>query len=396
MMCLPLSAFSHCVKNRSAELLYGYTASEAVGQNVVQLLMDNSNIDVANQLVNQLVEGQSLTGQFPLRKKSGDVFVAAVTNTPLYDEAGTFVGIICVSSDARPFCGEAAPLIDNKSFLCREAGDQRSRISDISKSKIESQHAFQIPLASKISTLASKVSSKVRSRMNNGNISVDHEGGSGGSHCSEHGLPDIGLLSDQREYSEVHSREASVPRGGATSPHSGVLMPSTPFGKLRGKAENDAGDEGKGKDGVRHTLGSKAEAWMAKKGITWHWGGGERDSGDTKSRFLWPWLNPDREKDSRNNRRTDTNGHRESYAADVNHSKFSDAPGSWPSNTISSTSNNSSSSSASTTTVPKVEADLGNVDCEILWEELTIGEQIGQGSSQHPFSFFQFLSFIMY
>lgn len=50
----------------------------------------------------KLTNGQSWSGQFPLKKRSGEIFMAIVTKSPLY-EHGDFVGVITVSSDAALF-----------------------------------------------------------------------------------------------------------------------------------------------------------------------------------------------------------------------------------------------------------------------------------------------------
>lgn len=49
-----------------------------------------------------LIPGKSWSGQFPLRKKSGEIFMAIVTKSLLYEE-GEHVGVITVSSDASVF-----------------------------------------------------------------------------------------------------------------------------------------------------------------------------------------------------------------------------------------------------------------------------------------------------
>jgi hypothetical protein len=43
--------------------------------------------------------GQSWSGRFPFKKRSGEIFVAIVTKTPLYED-GELAGFITVSSDA--------------------------------------------------------------------------------------------------------------------------------------------------------------------------------------------------------------------------------------------------------------------------------------------------------
>lgn len=46
--------------------------------------------------------GESWSGQLPLRKRSGQSFIALVTKSPLYED-GELAGIVTVSSDAAVF-----------------------------------------------------------------------------------------------------------------------------------------------------------------------------------------------------------------------------------------------------------------------------------------------------
>lgn len=57
------------------------------------------------------------------------------------------------------------------------------------------------------------------------------------------------------------------------------------------------------------------------------------------------------------------------------------ASGSWSSSfNVNSTSSASSCGSTSSSAVNRVDVDTDSLDYEILWEDLTIGEQIGQGN----------------
>lgn len=49
-----------------------------------------------------LITGQSWSGQFPFKKRSGEIFTALVTKSPLYEE-GELVGVVTVSSEAAAF-----------------------------------------------------------------------------------------------------------------------------------------------------------------------------------------------------------------------------------------------------------------------------------------------------
>ncbi|KAI3931138.1 hypothetical protein MKX01_029328 [Papaver californicum] len=77
--------------NRAAEDLYGYSASEAICQDVLDLVAQESAM------------GESWTGLFPVISKQGRQFLVIATNSPLCDDCGTLVGFIGVTCDSQPF-----------------------------------------------------------------------------------------------------------------------------------------------------------------------------------------------------------------------------------------------------------------------------------------------------
>ncbi|KAK6158107.1 hypothetical protein DH2020_005421 [Rehmannia glutinosa] len=88
--------------NCAAEKLYGYRDYEVVGQSVVELLFDEEHHPSALEIMERLRNGESWSGQLPLKKSSGQNFMAMVTKSPLYED-GELVGIVTVSSDAAVF-----------------------------------------------------------------------------------------------------------------------------------------------------------------------------------------------------------------------------------------------------------------------------------------------------
>ncbi|XP_057737644.1 uncharacterized protein LOC130954885 isoform X2 [Arachis stenosperma] len=90
-------------RNLSAKNLYGYAAEEVLGQDGIELIVDSKNFALADDIVNRVVMGESWTGQFSVKNKTGEQFLAVVTNTPFYDDDGSLVGIIYVSSDLQLF-----------------------------------------------------------------------------------------------------------------------------------------------------------------------------------------------------------------------------------------------------------------------------------------------------
>ncbi|XP_051127168.1 uncharacterized protein LOC127248715 [Andrographis paniculata] len=359
--------------NRSAEHLYGYSAAEALERDAIQLLIDSQDYSVANNIIHRVIMGESWTGQIPVKNKNGEKFLAVATNTPFYDDDGTLVGIICVSSDSRPFLGEKAlvPEPDN------DPRPSRPRSIANAKLGLDPQQPLQVAIASKISNLASKVSNKVKSKMRHGDNLSDREGGSGDSHHSDHGFSDA-AMSDNRE--DAASSGASTPRGDAQPPPCGVFSPANQDDGSPRKLSRDSGDESEGKAGISRILTSRAEAWISKKGLSWPWKGSECDLAEPKSsRFGWPWLYNDQENEFV--QRKSATGKTEYQVSEANRTSNNDAPGSWSSSVnVNSTSSASSCGSTSSSAVNKVDMDTDCLDYEILWEDLTIGEQIGQGS----------------
>ncbi|KAG6398635.1 hypothetical protein SASPL_140102 [Salvia splendens] len=359
--------------NKSAEKLYGYSTTEALGQDAIELLTDPRDSAVASNIVRRVAAGESWTGQVPVKNKRGDRFLAVATNTPFYDDDDTLVGVICVSSDSRPFIEAQAV---NSELGDSGTGSRFSRARTISgKFGLDHQQPLQVAIASKISNLATKVSNKVKSKMRPSENS-DREGGSNDSHHSEHGFPEA--MSEHRE--DAASSGASTPRGD--------IHPS-PFGVFSGghgenspgKPSRDSGDEGEGKPGISKILSSKAEAWIAKKGLTWPWKGNEQDGAEPKSgQFGCSWEN-NQEHELGPQKSAADSLKPENHTAKTNHSANNEAPGYWSSFVnVNSTSSASSCGSTSSSALNKIDMETDCLDYEILWEDLTIGEQIGQGS----------------
>lgn len=84
--------------------MYGYTSSEALGNDAINLLIDSQDYEIATKIFRRvLTAGDSWAGKLPVKNKSGDKFLAISTNTPFYDDDGSLVGLVCVSSDLRLF-----------------------------------------------------------------------------------------------------------------------------------------------------------------------------------------------------------------------------------------------------------------------------------------------------
>ncbi|KAJ8573941.1 hypothetical protein K7X08_010452 [Anisodus acutangulus] len=359
--------------NRSAEQLYGYSAAEAIGQHLLELITDYKDHAVAKVIINSVKMGENWTGQFPVKNKHGDRFLVVATDTPLYDDDGAFVGIICVSSDVRPFQETSSEV----KHIEADKSPGRPRSIANARLGLDPQQPLQVAIASKISNLATKMSNKVKSKMKTGEGSILREGGSGDSHHSDHITFSDAALSDQRE--DANSSGASTPRGDVHVSPFGVFSKEE---QCPEKPSRDSGDESEEKPGISKIITSKAEAWMVKKNLSWPWKGNEREVSEAKTtRFVWPWLNNDQDNEWNHCKSSNAVSTPDDQVIENNCTATNEAWGSWSSSfNVNSSSSASSTDSTTSTAVNKVDADTDCLDYEILWEDMTIGEQIGQGS----------------
>ena len=85
--------------NNAAEKIYGWSSSEAIGQNIMDLTPARQSNEQAVEIMNKLSAGKTWTGEFHVKRKDGSSFPAFVTDTPILDSNGKFTGIIGISSD---------------------------------------------------------------------------------------------------------------------------------------------------------------------------------------------------------------------------------------------------------------------------------------------------------
>ncbi|XP_042511194.1 RAF proto-oncogene serine/threonine-protein kinase isoform X2 [Macadamia integrifolia] len=142
--------------NRSAEKLYGWKNYEVLGQRVSDLLIREENYTSLEKIMEELSTGRSWSGQFPFKKKSGEKFMAIVTESPLYED-GELVGVITVSSDAALFNNITSEKV--KTYRDRAHGQPRER--GLNMKKIQWQPHPHISLVPQISSSVTNLTSKV-------------------------------------------------------------------------------------------------------------------------------------------------------------------------------------------------------------------------------------------
>ena len=125
--------------NHAAESIYGWTAEEAIGKNIINLTPTQTNEEEAKQIMAALKNGQNWSGEFQVQKKDGTNFHAAITNSPIYDEENNLSGIIGISSDI-------TQEVKNKELLKKYNLELKRSNEDLEQFAFVTSHDLQEPL----------------------------------------------------------------------------------------------------------------------------------------------------------------------------------------------------------------------------------------------------------
>jgi PAS domain S-box-containing protein len=85
--------------NRAAEQLYGWSEAEVLGRNIVDVTPAETSRDQATNILDRLIAGESWSGEFLGKRRDGTPFPAIVTDAPITNDRGEFIGIVGVSTD---------------------------------------------------------------------------------------------------------------------------------------------------------------------------------------------------------------------------------------------------------------------------------------------------------
>ncbi|KAI4984983.1 hypothetical protein ZWY2020_017613 [Hordeum vulgare] len=353
--------------NRYAEHMYGYSASEAIGQDAVELIVHPTDFDAANIIIQNIFMGKCFRGKFPVKKKSGERFFIVVHNTPLYDDDGSLIGLICLSLDARKLEEIFSPSV-TETFYESSAKpyfnvNNRTKSGSQNKDSFGSQRPLQSAITSKITTFATKLTSRASSRTRTGR-NCERQCASG---CEDQ-------YSEQDVGADLTSSEASTPNEDVR--YDVFVAEEKSPGQL---SKTSTDDSGEGKVGFHKMFTSKAEASLANKGISWPRKGRENDGGSGKSNIASTHLHDKQENDQSHLRVPVLEPIIIPDYQDAEYAQSSkyEVSGSWW------TFNNTSSMSSTSTIgspIERVDYEADCLDYEILWEDLVIGEQVGQGS----------------
>ncbi|XVF10663.1 hypothetical protein REPUB_Repub07fG0201800 [Reevesia pubescens] len=143
--------------NCSAENLFGWSSNEVFGQRDTELLIDEEYHAPLNKIMEKLSSGESWSGQFPFKRRSGEIFMALVSKSPLYED-GQLTGLVTVSSDAAVL----------NSINSENLGiyQDHSRLRRLQMKRVQ-WHPPRPQIASSVSNLASRFILKKQDGMSN-------------------------------------------------------------------------------------------------------------------------------------------------------------------------------------------------------------------------------------
>lgn len=141
-------------RNKRAEELFGYSPEEVLGSDTLEMLVDPQDHAAANEILRRGAMGENWTGEFPVKNKKGARFSIVATNTPFYDDAGKFVGVICVSNETRPYeQAKAVMMAAQRGSWDNVSNFSRPRSITSGKPGLDHQQPPQGAIASKILNL---------------------------------------------------------------------------------------------------------------------------------------------------------------------------------------------------------------------------------------------------
>ncbi|HEV2744147.1 MAG TPA: PAS domain S-box protein [Rubrobacter sp.] len=85
--------------NRAAEEIYGWSAQEALGRRLREMVVPEDLRGRAEEIMAGVREGKTWKGEFVVRRRDGTRFPVEATNTPVFGQDGEFVGVISVFRD---------------------------------------------------------------------------------------------------------------------------------------------------------------------------------------------------------------------------------------------------------------------------------------------------------
>ncbi|GLT90922.1 hypothetical protein SLE2022_088370 [Rubroshorea leprosula] len=343
--------------NRSAEKLYGWRSQEVIGLRATTLIIAEEYHEALNKIMERLRSGQSWSGQFPFKKRSGEIFMAMVSKSPLYED-GELTGFITVSSDAAIF-----NMVNSDNIRTYQA---HSKLHGSNPKKIQ-WHLPRPRIASSVSNLASKLLPK-KQRDDAYNSCMSSRGENGATKTKEDNLERFNKV-EGKSNSNFHDVRSTAGRRSSrkddnASQHS--KFAARILAKLNIRETNNCGEENDDSVGkniasdtlLRNSMMNESDSHRECNGYS-----RSAKTGDSMP-ILWSLWN-------------DTEVELE--VPNLECMEVEDEIQKFPEGRHSPSLGESNGSQGSASSKGENESNTV-VDCGIHWEDLLLGAEIGEGS----------------
>lgn len=115
--------------NRAAEQLYGWTADEVDGRNIIDVTPSAESRAAAIAIFDTLTKGESWSGTFETRHKQGHTLRVAVTDSPIRDQQGKLTAIVGISKLADETTQAPATTFEFHDIISRMPGRFRAAVA---------------------------------------------------------------------------------------------------------------------------------------------------------------------------------------------------------------------------------------------------------------------------
>lgn len=118
--------------NVFAERLYGWASAEALGANIIDLTPAADTREIGAEILASLREGKSWSGEFLSQTKGGAMFLAQVTDSPIFGQDGELIGTVGVSIDIseRKYAEEERTRLLESERQARHEAEEANRLKD--------------------------------------------------------------------------------------------------------------------------------------------------------------------------------------------------------------------------------------------------------------------------
>lgn len=137
--------------NAYAEVIYGYTAEEALGRAIQELTVGPPDAETAEVIMDRLGKGEAWFGTFEAARKDGSLIPVNLVDAPILDDDGSIVGVVGIGREAVQYVDT---VLDQVTEL-RELADHLDQVRAIEQQRIAAQlhdHLSQ-PIAMTATTL---------------------------------------------------------------------------------------------------------------------------------------------------------------------------------------------------------------------------------------------------